>query len=135
MPTTTQPTIDSQTGSSISDSVSDAMHQAKNKISDLGSAAADNLDQNRSAAATGLKSAASSLHENADGLPGGAKVSNIAHSAADKMSATADYVREHDISSMMNDVENIVKKNPGPTLFFAAVLGFLIGRTFSDSRG
>jgi ElaB/YqjD/DUF883 family membrane-anchored ribosome-binding protein len=70
------------------------------------------------------------MHEKADQLPGGEKVTNLAHSAADKLSATADYVREHDLDSMMSDVESFVKKNPGPAILTAALLGFLVGRTF-----
>ena len=87
-------------------------------------------------AASGLEDAADTLHQRADQLPGGEKVTNMAHTAADKLSATADYVRENDFSSMVNDVEGIVKKNPGPALVVAGVLGFLLARAFSsDSRG
>ncbi len=132
---TTQQTNDPQSGSSVSDRVSDAVQQTKSKISDFSSAAADRVDQNRAVAASGLDGAAETLHQRADQLPGGPKVSNLAHSAADKMSATANYVRQHDVNSMMGDVESLVKKNPAPALLFAAVAGFLIGRTFNDSRG
>ena len=80
----------------------------------------------------GLATVASTLHEKAESLPGGEKVTTMAHSAADKLSATADYVREHDVNSMMADVERLVKNNPGPSLLAAAVVGFLVGRTFSS---
>ena len=128
--------IISDTGSNLSDRVSDAVEQTKGKLTEFGSAAADKIDQNRIAAASGLEGAAGTLHQRADQLPGGEKVSNMAHSAADKLSATADYVRQNDLNSMMSDVESFVKKNPGPALLVAAGLGFLVARALSsDSRG
>ena len=58
----------------------------------------------------------------------------MAHAAAESLSTTATYVREHDVRKMMTDVEALVKNNPGPSLFAAAVIGFLAGRAFSSSR-
>jgi len=97
----------------------------------LGAATADAMDEKRSAAASGLDSAASTLHEKAEMLPGGEKVSRAAHTAADALTKSADYVREHDIKDMVADVTALVKRNPGPALLTAAVLGFLVARTFS----
>jgi ElaB/YqjD/DUF883 family membrane-anchored ribosome-binding protein len=57
----------------------------------------------------------------------------MAHAAAEHMSSTADYVREHDVDGMMKDVETLVKNNPGRSLLAAAVIGFLLGKTFSSS--
>ena len=119
----------------FSDRGFDAVDQAKSKITEFGAAAADKIDQNRGAAASGLEGAAETLHQKADHLPGGEKVSGLAHSAADKMSATADYVRMNDLSDMMEDVEQMVKKNPVPALAVAVGLGFLVARAFSGDRG
>jgi hypothetical protein len=33
---------------------------------------------------------------------------------------------------MLSDVEEIVKRNPGPSLLIAVALGFLIGRAFRE---
>jgi len=104
---------------------------SKTGASGLGNAAADKVDETRSAAAGGLDSAASALHQNAERLPGGDSVKSAAHTAADALSSTADYVRENDLKGMLADVQKIVKNNPGPALLTAAVLGFLVARTFS----
>lgn len=48
--------------------------------------------------------------------------------------ATADYVRKTDLKSMMAEAQRIVKNNPGPALLTAAVLGFLVARTFSRNQ-
>ena len=113
--------------------ITDTATQVTDKMSDLGHAAADKIDENRDAAAGGLDKAASALHEEAESLPGGEKVASLAHATAEKLSSTADYVREHDVNRMMADVKRLVKNNPGPSLLAAAVIGFLVGRAFSNN--
>ena len=112
---------------SAGDKMNEAASQVKSKVNELGRTAADKLEQTRHAAASGLDSTASALHQ------GGEKVTGLAHSAADKLSSTADYLRNHDGKSMMADVENLVKRNPGASLFAAIVVGFLVGRTLRSS--
>ena len=119
--------------STLGEKISDTAGQVKDKISDLGRAAADKIDHNRGAAASGLQHAASALHDNAESLPGGEKVSSLAHATAETLSSTADYVRDHDVNRMMADVETLVKNNPGRSLLAAGVIGFLVGRAFSSN--
>ena len=129
--TTTFPDRIADETSTLGDKISDTATQVKQKASDLGHMAADKIDDNREAAATGLDRVASAIHENADGLPGGEKVTSLAHATADKVSSTADYVRQHNVNRMMADVQTMVKNNPGPALLVAAALGFLVARAFS----
>jgi hypothetical protein len=105
--------------------------QADAKASGFGQMAADKVDQSRRAAAAGLGSAANALHDKADSLPGARKVAGAAHKVADALGSTAEYVRTNDLKSMMGDLQKLVKDNPGTALLTAAVLGFLIARTFS----
>ena len=119
--------------STLGDKISDAAGQMKDKVSDIGRTAVTKIDENRDAAAGGLQKAATALHQNAGSLPGGEKVSGMAHAAAESLSTTATYVREHDVKKMMTDVEHLVKNNPGPSLLAAAVIGFLAGRAFSNN--
>jgi hypothetical protein len=121
---------EAETKSTVGDQITNLASQAKDKVSDLGRAAADKIDDNRDTAASGLETAASTLHESAEALPGGEKVARLAHSAADKLSGTAGYVREHDVTDMMADVEQLVKANPGPSLLAAAAIRFLVSRSF-----
>jgi ElaB/YqjD/DUF883 family membrane-anchored ribosome-binding protein len=118
---------------SLGEKLTDSAGQVKDKVAVLGRTAADKVDEKRDAAASGLQKAASALHEKAESLPGGEKVTSMAHAAADRMSSTAYYVREHDVDGMMNDVEALVKANPGRSLVAAAVVGFLLGRTFRSN--
>ncbi len=73
--------------------------------------------------------AVSSATENADTrLRGDRKIPRAAHVAANTLKHTADYIREHDISSIMADAKRLVKDNPGLALLGAAILGFAIAR-------
>jgi len=118
---------------SMGEKLSGAASQVKNTASDLGRAAIDKIDENRDAAASGMERASSALHENAESLPGGEKMSDFAHTAADKLSSSAQYIRENDSSRMMADVETLVKNNPVSSLVAAGVLGVLVGRAFSSN--
>jgi ElaB/YqjD/DUF883 family membrane-anchored ribosome-binding protein len=122
-PTSNYPNETSEVLKSAGDQLADKASQVKSKVTDLGRAASEKLDQTRVAAASGLDSTASALHQ------GGEKVTGFAHSAADKLSSTADYLRNHDGKSMMADMEQVVKRNPGASLFAAVAIGFLVGRT------
>ena len=117
----------------VTEKITEVASQMKDKVSELGRATADNIDANRDVAASGLQSAADTLHEKAESLPGGEKVASLAHSTAEKLTSTAEYIREHDVNRMMADVEQLVKNNPGPSLLAAAVVGFLVGRAFSSN--
>ncbi len=114
------------------DKVADAANRTKEKVSNLGRQAAEQVDAKRGPAADTLEDTAATLHEKAEDLPGGEAVKSVAHSAAEKLESTAGYIREHDVSAMLSDVENVVRRNPGPSLLIAATIGFLIGRAFRE---
>ena len=122
----------SDTAQDVKDKVADMAAITKQKLSDAGRQASDTIDEKRGPAADALETAASTIHEKAETLPGGGTVKNVAHSAAEKLESTAGYIREHDIKTMLSDVEDMVKRNPGPSLLIAAAIGFLIGRAFRE---
>jgi ElaB/YqjD/DUF883 family membrane-anchored ribosome-binding protein len=51
--------------------------------------------------------------------------------ASERLGAVADYIRSRDFTSMANDVQTWVRKNPGPSLLVAAVIGFAAGRAIT----
>lgn len=126
-------TSSDMTSTGLGAQLSEATARAKDKAAELGHTATNALDGQRDTAASGLDTAASAIHARANQLPGGETVSGMAHSAADKLTSTADYVRQNDVKSMLADVEQVVKKNPGPSLLAAAVVGFLVGRALSSN--
>jgi ElaB/YqjD/DUF883 family membrane-anchored ribosome-binding protein len=122
----------SDTAQNVKDKVADTAATAKQKVSGVGRQATEKIDEKRAPAADALQGAASTLHEKAEELPGGETVRSVAHSAAEKLESTAGYIREHDVRAMVSDVEEIVKRNPGPSLLIAVAVGFLIGRAFRE---
>lgn len=120
--------------STLGAKLSDGTTHLKDRVSEFGRKAVDTIDQNLTSAAGGLEKAAETLHGRAENLPGVDTVSGLAHSAADKLSATAGYVREHDVQRMMMDVKTLVRNNPGPSLLAVGVIGFLVGRAFRSNN-
>jgi ElaB/YqjD/DUF883 family membrane-anchored ribosome-binding protein len=96
------------------------------KASEFGRTAVGALDASRSTAASGIESAATALHANADRLP--ATVGKFAHQTADTLSATADYVRDNTMRDAVTDLKEYVKAHPTQALVGAAVVGFMAGR-------
>ena len=133
MPTEPSIKTTSDTLSDLSATLSGATAQVKEKTADLGHAAAEKLDDQRDAAASGLETAASAIHARADQWPGAETVSGVAHSAANRLASTADYVRQNDVKAMWGDLEQVAKRNPGPSLLAAAFVGFLVGRALSSN--
>ena len=106
-------------------------NDVKASMSDAARTAAQTLDEGRQIAAERLGSAASAVRDRLDQLPGGPKVQQFAHAAAERLSTTADYVRSHDAKHMLADVTRVVKNNPGPSLVIAAAFGFVLGRALT----
>ncbi|MEO8662373.1 MAG: hypothetical protein ABI693_28180 [Bryobacteraceae bacterium] len=107
------------------DSFTGGASEVKDKIAGMGRAAAASIDKSREPAADRLDGAATALHDSAENISG------AAHAAAGKLNSAAVYVRENDVDSMMADVGQFVRKNPGPSLLVAAVGGFFLGRAFT----
>ena len=80
--------------------------------------------------ASGIDSAAQTLREKVESLPGGYKVAGAAEATSEAMEAAADYVRDQDLEGMISDAQQLVKRHPGAVLLAAAALGFVIGRSF-----
>ena len=113
------------TPDSTSAEASRAFTTLKAKVHDVGAKAAQRADKARIGAAAGLDTVASTLHKSGD------RVATAAHSAADTVSSGAQYLRANDVETMMADLRDVVRRNPGPALLGAAALGFILGRALS----
>lgn len=127
-PTQRDPLADES--SSVGNKITDSATHFKNNVSELGRRTADTIDANMASAATGLDKAAATLHGRAESLPGVDTMSGLAHTTAEKLSATAGYLRAHDVGTILKDTKALVKANPGPSMLVAGVIGFLLGRSF-----
>lgn len=116
---------------SLGKKLADRASEATDSMSDMARTATTAADEGRSMAANRLDDLASAVQERVGDLPGGSRAKEFASAAADRLSTTADYMRTHDTTRMMADVETVVKNNPGPALLVAAVFGFVLGRSLS----
>jgi hypothetical protein len=115
--------------------LSEKAAEAKEKVADFGRKAVNNIDESRKSTAGALDQTAAKLHSGGDQLSDAAhtaadQISGVAHATAGKLQAAADYIRETDLKGMGEDLKDIVKRYPGPALAAAAVLGFIVARSF-----
>ena len=115
----------------LKEAVTDTANKAAEKSKELGRTAMNKIEEGRTSAANSLQSAADTLHQKTDTSVKAA--GDMAHSAADTLESVAGYMRDHDTRQMMEDVEAVVKKNPGRSLLVAAAIGFLAGRALRNS--
>ncbi len=111
----------------------DGASQLKTRAAEIGQKAANAIDDRRDALASGMESAATTLHARAESLPGGEKVARAAHAAAQSLEDASDYVRDQDLRGMLSDARQLVQRNPGAVLLAAVAAGFLLARAFSGS--
>ncbi|MCU1339607.1 MAG: Late embryosis abundant protein [Bryobacterales bacterium] len=110
--------------------ISETVSEARDRARQAGEAIAHQVDEKREPVAGMLDTAASTLQDR--GARSGQAVSDAAKRTADVLSSTADYVRGHDVKAMVDDVEQVVRHNPGRSLLIAAAMGFLVGRAFRN---
>ena len=105
--------------------IGDAANQVKDKAAQFGRTAAQKVDETRGSTAEALQSTAASLRSGAQSS--GEALSSVANRTAEKLESTANYVRDHDFRGMMKDLEEVVRRNPTPSLCAAIGVGFLMG--------
>jgi ElaB/YqjD/DUF883 family membrane-anchored ribosome-binding protein len=116
--------------SSPTESVGDRAARLVDQAKTAGRAAVDSIDDKREAAAETLSSTAAKLHAKASEYSEG-HIQGAAHKTADSLEATADFMRNHPLSRVKDDVESFAKRNPGAALLMAAGIGFLLGRSLT----
>jgi hypothetical protein len=108
--------------------VTDKAQNVNEGLNDLGGKTAGRIDGSKDATAKVLAWTATSLHSRTD------KMSQLAHSTADRIQVGSDYLRERDVERIMEDVRGMVKKYPGRSLAAAVILGFLIACSLRQSN-
>lgn len=102
--------------------------QTKSKLMEFGVTATNKLNRNRDAAAKRLEGVSGALRQRADHVSIDHKVSDVARNTAEKLNATADYIRQNDFDSMVHDVDGLLRANSGMLMLMALGLGFVLGR-------
>ncbi len=95
--------------------------------------ATERVERARGPVADTLHGAADTLREGAKGLPGGEQVAGVARGAAGALDSSADYLKSHDASEMMQDLMSFVKRHPAAALLAVGAVGFVIARALRRS--
>jgi ElaB/YqjD/DUF883 family membrane-anchored ribosome-binding protein len=109
---------------------SDVAGQARERAGEAVHAATQTVDAQRDTVAGGLDTVATQLRDRAETIPGGDKTTQLAQTAADRIEGASGYLRQHEVSDMMSDLETVVRAHPTESLVIALAAGFLVGRMF-----
>ena len=107
---------------------SSAMHSAENAATYVG----EKVGDAKSAVGGGIKSAGESLRSAAPQEDG--TMHDAACSVADSLENAGKYIQDHDFAAISEDVTNVIRRNPIPSVLIAAGVGFLLAKALTSSR-
>lgn len=116
-------------GTGMATRMKEQANEKMQQVKDTAQEAKQKIDAQREPMARGLEGTAQRIRERGDRVS--SATSEAVRTTADKIQATADYIREHDVTDMLDDVQDVVRRHPGPALAAAAVAGFLVGRALT----
>jgi ElaB/YqjD/DUF883 family membrane-anchored ribosome-binding protein len=111
----------------ISEQAGSVLDSAKDRASQMTEQATSAADTGMDKAASGLDTVAGTLRERGDAM-GGGSMASIATTAADKMEAGAQMLREKDTEQIVSDLEALVRRKPVESLVVAAGIGFVLAK-------
>ncbi|MBV9123113.1 MAG: hypothetical protein JO112_07140 [Planctomycetes bacterium] len=106
----------------------DAASTAAQKAQDLASGATGKADDALSNVGSKISSLAGSLRETA---PHEGALGTAASRVADRLEAGGQYLQEHGIEDMTQDLMSLVRRYPMQSILVGFGVGFLVGQTFS----
>src|SRR5262249_46761286 len=117
-----------EAASTAIDKAKDPASSVARTASEAASIVGQKADDAASAVGSGMKSLAGSIRENAprEGILGSA-----GSSVARTLEGGGRYLQEEGLSGMMEDVTNLIRRNPLPALLIGIGIGFLLARTTS----
>ena len=100
---------------------------AKDRATQMTDQATSAVDTGMDKAASGLDTAAGTLRDRGESM-GGGSMASLATTAADKMEAGAQLLREKDTEQIVSDLEALVRRKPVESLLVAAGIGFVLSK-------
>jgi ElaB/YqjD/DUF883 family membrane-anchored ribosome-binding protein len=118
-----------EAGAQAVDKAKEAMHSVGDMATETATAVGKKADDMTAAAGHGIASFGETIAEKAphDGLTGRAS-----QAVATGIKESGKYIEDHKLSGMANDVEQVIKNHPIPTILVALGLGFCLGRAMRD---
>jgi len=118
------------TATAVTDKTRDTATAVTDKAREMASNFGQQAESATSSVATGMKSLAESIRENA---PDGGVLRSASTTVADTLESGSRYLQEEGLSGLGVDLSNFVRRNPLPALFVGIAFGFLIARATSRS--
>jgi hypothetical protein len=110
----------------IADSARDAANQAGQGISGAASTVGKKAEQWTANAGHGAESLADTLRDKG---PSSGMLGRANEAVADCLENTGEYLADKNLSGMMGDVTNLIKRNPIPALLVGLGIGYLLGKS------
>jgi ElaB/YqjD/DUF883 family membrane-anchored ribosome-binding protein len=114
----------------IKDKVVEGAHDAKEAVKGFAGQVGEKADDAAGAAGRGLQSVAETIREN---TPDKGVMGAASRAVSDTIAKGGEYLENHQLSGMADDVTALIRNNPVPALLIAAGVGFLLARAMSRS--
>jgi vacuolar-type H+-ATPase subunit H len=104
--------------------VKEAAANAGQQAREFASKAGDKAEDTLHSVGQGMSSLAGTLRQNA---PQGGPIASAASTVAEQLDAGGRYLREHDFGAIGEDLTNVVRRHPLPSLLCVFGIGILLG--------
>jgi ElaB/YqjD/DUF883 family membrane-anchored ribosome-binding protein len=112
-------------GEAVSHAASAVGQAVTQKAGDVASAVGHKAEDATAAVGHGMQTAADKVREIS---PSEGMLGSASRGMADAIDSAGKYVEDRNLSGMMEDMTNLIKRNPIPALLLGLGVGFLIGR-------
>ena len=119
----------SAVGQAVSHKAGEVASAVGHKASDAAHAVGQRAEDATSAVGHGMQTAADKVREY---TPDSGMLGSASRGVAGALDSAGKYVEDKNLSGMMDDMTNLIKRNPIPALLLGLGVGFLIGRTLSS---
>jgi len=111
------------------DQAKDLAQAGVEKAKDLASSAGQMADKATASVGSGIESLGSTVREN---TPHSGVMGAAASTVANTLEGTGRYLKEEGLSGMVEDVTDVIKRNPMAAVLIAVGFGFLLARITRD---
>lgn len=113
--------------SQMAEQAGSMLDTARERATQVTDQAASTVDTGMDKAASGLDTLAGTLRDRGESM-GGGSVASIATTAADKLEAGAQLLREKDTDQLVRDLEALVRRKPVESVLVAVGIGFVLSK-------
>jgi hypothetical protein len=114
--------------SQAGESASAAMTAVKEKASDLASGVVDRVDSGIHAAGRGMENLAQGIRDN---TPNEGFMGTASGKVADTLESSGKYLEQHGVGDMVDDLTEIIRRNPIPAVLVGIGVGFVLAKATS----